>query len=87
MSLRDQLKILNVGMNRKMVSLSSHDASWFDAFAIADAILIAQIPSRLKLHHIGSTSIPGIHAKPISDILGGGNTVGWSVSSVFGSVI
>lgn len=70
MSLRDQLKKLNVGMNRKGVSLSPPNSNWFKAFTVADTTLRKQIPADLDLHHIGSTSIPNIHAKPILDILG-----------------
>lgn len=70
MSLRDQLKNLNVGMSRKIVSLSPHNPNWFKAFLAADKVLKEQISTDLELHHIGSTSIPGIYAKPILDILG-----------------
>lgn len=59
-----------MGMNRKGVSLSSHNANWFKAFTVADTTLRKQIPTDLDLHHIGSTSIPNIHAKPILDLLG-----------------
>lgn len=70
MSLREQMKKLNVGMNRKVVSLSPHDPNWSKAFSIVESGLRERIPTNLELHHIGSTSIPGIHAKPILDILG-----------------
>lgn len=70
MSLRDQLKKWNVGMNRATVSLSPHDANWSKAFKEVEIMLREKIPTGLDLHHIGSTSIPGIHAKPILDILG-----------------
>lgn len=70
MSLRNQLKNLNVGMSRKSLSLSPHDTNWFKAFNVANISLKEQVPKDLELHHIGSTSIPGIHAKPILDILG-----------------
>lgn len=70
MSLRDQLKNLNLGMSRKTVSLSPHNPNWSEAFHVADKILKGQVSADLDLHHIGSTSIPGIHAKPILDILG-----------------
>ena len=47
-----------------------HDPRWTDAFAassrqIADALG----DDLLAIHHIGSTAIPGIHAKPIIDML------------------
>lgn len=70
MTLRDQLKKLNVGMSRKTVSLAPHDPNWFKAFILAQAALGAHVSQDLELHHIGSTSVPGIHAKPILDILG-----------------
>lgn len=70
MSLRDQLKQLNLGMSRKGVSLSPHTLNWFEAFNTASTYLKGRVPRDLELHHIGSTSIPGIHAKPILDILG-----------------
>lgn len=70
MSLRDQLKKLNVGMSRKAVSLSPHNENWFQAFDVANTALKRHIPANLELLHIGSTSIPNIHAKPILDILG-----------------
>lgn len=70
MSLRDQLKKLNVGMSRKTVSLAPHNANWTTAFRLASDSIKRHVPKDLDLHHIGSTSIPNIHAKPIIDILG-----------------
>ena len=70
MLLRNQLKSLNVGMSRKIVSLSPHNPNWQKAFFTAEKILRGQISTNIKFHHIGSTSIVGIHAKPILDILG-----------------
>jgi GrpB-like predicted nucleotidyltransferase (UPF0157 family)/8-oxo-dGTP pyrophosphatase MutT (NUDIX family) len=57
-------------MNRSSVSLSSHQKEWAKAFALIEKETNDKIPARTKLHHIGSTSIPGIQAKPILDILG-----------------
>ena len=48
-----------------------HDPTWragFDAEAAALKAALGDMP--LVLHHIGSTAIPGIHAKPIIDLLG-----------------
>lgn len=70
MVLRDRLKHLSVGMSRKKVSLSPHNPAWLEAFGVASAALRARISKDFQLHHIGSTSIPGIRAKPILDILG-----------------
>lgn len=70
MSLRDQLKKLNVGMSRKVVSLSPHSQNWSRAFLLVQSAIREQLPPDLELHHMGSTSIPGIYAKPILDVLG-----------------
>ncbi len=70
MSLRERLKELSLGMNRETVSLSPYTPNWSKAFSIADDVIRKKISLGLELHHIGSTSIPNIHAKPILDILG-----------------
>lgn len=52
------------------VELLPHDPRWLD-----NAIVEAQSLSRalgsnpLVVHHVGSTAIPGIHAKPILDLM------------------
>lgn len=70
MSLRDQLKKLDLGMSRKAVSLAPHNSNWSKAFTVVETIFKEHIPNNLELYHIGSTAIPGIHAKPILDVLG-----------------
>lgn len=58
-------------MLREKVTLEPHNPSWKKAFEIvSDAFQSIQIKTSLRLHHIGSTSIPDIHAKPILDVLG-----------------
>lgn len=58
------------------VLLAPHNPKWQDAFAYEQEYLLnsLQIPS-LTLVHCGSTSIPGIYAKPILDILGGVDSI------------
>lgn len=60
-----------IGLGRGEVKLVPHQDSWKDLFNIESTRLLAKafLPE-FKLHHIGSTSIIGIQAKPIIDILG-----------------
>lgn len=53
------------------VYIVPHDRTWNSTFkAESQRILAAIGDTRLVLHHIGSTSVPNIYAKPIIDILG-----------------
>lgn len=55
----------------RTVHIAAHDPGWAAAFAAeAHALKAAAPESFLALHHIGSTAVPGILAKPIIDILG-----------------
>jgi GrpB-like predicted nucleotidyltransferase (UPF0157 family)/RimJ/RimL family protein N-acetyltransferase len=50
--------------------LSPHDTRWASQFQKeAQRVSLALANPSVRLFHIGSTSIPGIHAKPILDIL------------------
>jgi len=62
----------NIGMERGgVVVLRDHDARWAPCFRCVAAVIRTTLePYKMELHHIGSTSIPGIKAKPILDILG-----------------
>lgn len=54
----------------KRVRVVPPDERWPKAFlAAAEEVAAAMGPDLVELHHIGSTSIPGIHAKPIIDML------------------
>jgi GrpB-like predicted nucleotidyltransferase (UPF0157 family) len=56
-------------MTRK-VEVVSYDPTWPAQFQIeADLLRTILGPEIVAIHHIGSTSIPGIKAKPIIDII------------------
>ena len=55
----------------RLIVLAPHSAAWASAFEReASAILNALSDLPIELHHIGSTAIPGIVAKPVIDMLG-----------------
>ncbi len=61
----------DLGLSNGSIELKPHHPRWKrlfsdEAYAIFDALRIDD----LRLYHIGSTSIPNIHAKPVLDILG-----------------
>ncbi len=57
-------------MSVQRIVLSSHDVGWRDAFEREAAAVTHSLGDALDtLHHIGSTAIPGIHAKPVIDML------------------
>jgi GrpB-like predicted nucleotidyltransferase (UPF0157 family) len=54
-----------------VIVFAPHNAAWAAAFeSEASAILDALSDLPIELHHIGSTAIPGIVAKPVIDMLG-----------------
>ncbi len=57
--------------NQRTIQLVDHDPRWKEQFE-AEAKLIKKVfgSEMVALHHIGSTAIPGIKAKPIIDMLG-----------------
>lgn len=60
-----------LGMSREAVALVPHSSRWAEAFSLLSSRIQAALEgSGLELHHIGSTAIPGIQAKPILDLLG-----------------
>src|SRR5687768_1450423 len=55
------------------VRLLPHDPQWAEqASQEAARILEAVWPAIIEMHHVGSTAIPGISAKPIIDLVGVG---------------
>lgn len=54
----------------RKVEVVPHDPKWATAFNLEAAkIAVALGENVVKVHHIGSTSIPGIYAKSIIDVL------------------
>lgn len=52
-----------------MIQLLPYDANWPGQFLFLQAMLQGTLQSRAKaIHHVGSTSVPGMDAKPIIDI-------------------
>lgn len=55
---------------KRTVAVVPWQSSWSDAFAMEQAVLFAALgDTALALHHIGSTAVPGLAAKPILDLL------------------
>lgn len=54
----------------RKVEVVPHDACWRDAFETeAKLVAVALGENVVAIHHIGSTAIPGIYAKPVIDLL------------------
>jgi GrpB-like predicted nucleotidyltransferase (UPF0157 family) len=52
------------------IAVVPYDPCWpLDFERAAGEVITALAANLLAIHHIGSTSIPGIHAKPVIDIL------------------
>jgi GrpB-like predicted nucleotidyltransferase (UPF0157 family) len=60
------------GPERLELSLHDYDARWAETFRLHRArILAALAGTDVEIEHIGSTSVPGLAAKPIIDIVVG----------------
>lgn len=51
------------------IQLTPHQSCWSDWYQIEASLLQSILPHTAKIHHIGSTAIKHIWAKPIIDIL------------------
>ncbi len=60
--------------NRSPPTVVAYDPTWPDTFEAAKSQIHRAIaPNIQTIHHVGSTSVPGLPAKPIIDILIGVN--------------
>jgi GrpB-like predicted nucleotidyltransferase (UPF0157 family) len=60
----------SIGEPRSQIVVVPHDPLWIAAFtSAAKEAAPALGKNLLEIHHIGSTAIPGIYAKPIIDML------------------
>ena len=64
-----------VGLERHVVRLAAHNAAWAERYREERARLAAALGgatevsgAALDIQHVGSTAVPGLHAKPILDI-------------------
>lgn len=52
------------------VEVVPHDPSWSQAYRVESQSIHGALGGNVKeIHHIGSTAIPGMHAKPIIDLM------------------
>lgn len=59
-----------VGLERHVVKLELYDPRWQDDYEKERIQLLKMLGDNIcSLAHIGSTAIPGIHAKPIIDVV------------------
>lgn len=57
-------------MTPREVKVVPHDPAWKEAFEAEAAVLHSVLADEaLAIHHIGSTSVPGLSAKPVIDVL------------------
>jgi len=58
-----------LGLARSRTILQAHDPRWAAVFdAEAETVRSALANTPVEVEHIGSTAVPGLHAKPILDI-------------------
>ncbi len=52
-----------------VVEVVPYDPTWSERFQVERRLLSEALPAALSVEHFGSTSVPGVAAKPIIDIL------------------
>jgi GrpB-like predicted nucleotidyltransferase (UPF0157 family) len=62
--------MLDANLDNDQVVIVAHDPRWPAAFELEKAVICAALAGMLTdVQHIGSTAIPGLHAKPVIDLL------------------
>ncbi len=57
-------------MSKKYVQVAAYDEQWPGVFLMErDDLATALGPASTAIHHVGSTSVPGLWSKPVIDIL------------------
>ena len=63
-------RVLIGGRERREIVIADYDPAWPARYELERARIAAELGERaLRIEHIGSTSVPGLAAKPIVDIL------------------
>ncbi len=64
---------MTAGHSDEPIRVVPYDPSWPDKFGKEVGVLKTAIGSRMTggIHHVGSTAVPGLEAKPIIDVLVG----------------
>lgn len=63
-------RVLVGGRERREIVIADYDPAWPERFAAERERLAAALGDRaLRIEHVGSTSVPGLAAKPIVDVL------------------
>lgn len=58
-----------IGLNKNLVTVYPYDPTWVMEYEKEEKILKKHLTGLdVKIEHVGSTSIPGLSAKPIIDI-------------------
>ena len=69
MTTPDRDGVLVGGREKRDIIVVDHDPTWADRYEIERARIVRALGDRaLRIEHIGSTSVPGLAAKPIIDI-------------------
>jgi GrpB-like predicted nucleotidyltransferase (UPF0157 family) len=67
---RNRDEALIGGREKRKLVLSEYDTSWLDRYRKERERIVGALgPAAVRVEHIGSTSVPGLPAKPIVDIL------------------